>query len=143
MSIFLNGVGASSFKVTVAGTDLTNHVKSVTINQEYDDVEITAMGATSHAHTPGLRDDSIDIEFFQDFAASSVDQTINPLLGSSTGGTVIIIAGGTAASSTTPSFTLVGIPFTYTPIDGSVGEASMTKVTFRPAAGQSITRATA
>lgn len=143
MAIFLNGVGANTFKVSVGGVDLTDHTKSVTVNQEYDDVDITAMGAVSKAHTPGLRDDSIDLEFFQDFAAGKVDATINPLLGAAAGGTIIVIAGGTAASATTPSYTLVGIPFTYQPIDGSVGDASMTKVTFKPAAGQSIVRATA
>jgi hypothetical protein len=143
MGIFLNGVGANSFKVTVAGTDLTDHVKSVTINQEYDDVDVTAMGATAKAHMPGLRDDSLDIEFFQDFAASKVDATLNTLLGSATGSTVVVIAGGTTASATTPSYTLIGSPYTYNPIDGSVGEASMTKVTFKPAPGQSIVRATA
>lgn len=142
MAIFLTGVGTGSFKVSVAGADLTDHVRSVTINYAYDDNDITAMGATSHAHAPGLRDDSIDLEFFQDFASSKVDQTINPLLGSSAGGTVIVIAGGTIASATTPSYTLIGVPFTYNPVDGAVGSPSMTRVTFRPAAGQAISRAT-
>lgn len=142
MSIFLNGVGANTFKVSVAGTDLTNHVKSVTINQQVDDVDVTAFGAVSKAHMPGLRDDSIELEFFQDYAAGSVDQTLNPLLGSAAGGTVIIIAGGTTPSATTPSYTMVGSPYTYNPIDGSVGDASMNKVTFKPAPGSFIARAT-
>lgn len=143
MAIFLTGVGANTFKVSVSGTDLTDHVKSCTVNYAYDDVEVTAMGATAHTFVPGLRDDSIELEFFQDFGSSKVDATINALLGSSSGGTVVVIAGGTAASSTTPSYTLVGAPYTYNPIDGSVGDASMTKVSFKPVAGQSITRATA
>lgn len=142
MAISLIGVGTGSFKVTVAGVDLTADTKSVTINQTYDDVDITAMAATSKAHLPGLRDDSIDIEFFQDRAANKVDATLNGIIGVAAGATVVIIDGGTAASSTTPSYTLVGIPFTYSPVDGAVGAVSMTKVTFKPAAGQSIVRAT-
>ncbi len=142
MAISLIGVGTNSFKVTVSGVDLTADTKSVTINQTYDDVDITAMAATSKAHLPGLRDDSIDIEFFQDRATSKVDQTLNGIIGVAAGATVVIIDGATAASATTPSYTLIGIPFTYSPIDGSVGAVSMTKVTFKPAQGQSIVRAT-
>ncbi len=142
MAILLTGVGANSFLVTVSGTNLTNKVKSVTINESYDEVEVTAMGATAHSYVPGLRDDSIEIEFFQDQVPTSVDSIINAALGSSAGATVVVIAGGTVATSSTPSYTLVGAPFTYSPIDGSVGDASMTKVTFKPVAGQSITRAT-
>ena len=141
MGITILGVGTGSFYVTVDGKDLTADTKSVTVNMATDSVDITAMGATAHAFVAGLRDDSIDIEFFQDRASNKVDQTINSLLGT-TGGTVVVIDGGTVASSTTPSYTLVGIPFTYSPIDGSVGDASMTKVTFKPTAGNSITRAT-
>lgn len=142
MAIYLQGVGANSFKLSVAGQDLTNHVRSVTINQDFDDVDITAMGAVSKAHAVGLRDDSIEVEFYQDFAASSVDQTLNPLLGSSTGATVLIQTSGATVSSTNPSYTLVATLFSYQPVAGAVGDASTTTVTFRPAASQSITRAT-
>jgi len=135
------GVG-HTFKVTVAGTDLTDHVKSCTVTQATDENEITAMGDTAHAFAPGLRADQIEIEFFQDHAASSVDSVINSLLGVAAGGTIVVIDGGTAASATTPSYTLVGIPFTYSAVDGSVGDPSMTKVTFKPAAGASIARGT-
>lgn len=142
MAIYLQGVGSGSFKVTVAGATLTDHIKSCTVNYEYDDVDITAMGATAKAHAAGLRDDSIELEFYQDFASSSVDATLNGIIGSSTGSTVVVQTSGTTVSATNPSYTLVGVPFNYSPIDASVGEASMTKVKFMPAAGQSITRAT-
>ena len=142
MAIYIQGVGANSFKVTVAGVDLTDHVKSCAVNYDYDDVDVTAMGATAKAHAVGLRDDAIELEFYQDFATSKVDSTINGLLGGS-GGTVVVQTSGSTVSATNPSYTLVGIPFTYSPVDASVGDASMTKVKFMPAAGQAIVRATA
>lgn len=143
MAIYILGVGANAIKVTYAGTDLTDHVKSITINESYDEVEITAMNAVAHSFVPGLRDDSIDIEFFQDFATSSVSPTLQTYLGSTSGATLIIQSNGATVTSTAPKWTLVGAPYTYSPIDGEVGNPSMTKVTFKPVAGQSITYATA
>jgi len=142
MGIFLTGVGAGSFLLSYNGVDLTNHVKSVTINQNFDAVEITAMGAVAKAYVPGLRDDSVDVELFQDYAASSVDQTIFPFLGSATGATLLIQTSGTTVNSANPKYTLLGSPYTYNPVDGTVGSAGMNKITFKPAAGQSIVRGT-
>jgi hypothetical protein len=138
VAIYLTGVGASAILVTYNAVDLTNHVKSVTINMDYNDVDITAMNATSVAHAPGLRDDSIEIEFFQDFAASSVHQTVNSFNGSATGATLVIQSSGSTVSTTNPKFTLLSSPYTYQPIDGTVGTASMTKVKFMPAASSAI-----
>lgn len=139
MAIYLLGVGSTALKVTYNAVDLTDHVKSVTINMDYNDVEITAMNATSVAHSPGLRDDSIEIEFYQDFASSSVHSTINSYLGSASGATLIVQSNGGTVSSTWPKFTLLSSPYTYQPLAGSVGDASMTTVTFMPAASSAIT----
>jgi hypothetical protein len=128
----------------VGGTDLSDHVKDIEVQQNVADVDTTAMGATTQTHAAGLRDDRIMVTFFQDFAASKVDATLFPLSGSVTGATIIAYANGTTASSTAPSFTMVGAPFDYSPINlGGPGEASTTKVTFLPVAGSSITRGTA
>ena len=142
MGIFLTGVGANSFKVSYGGTDLTDHVQSVTINQTFDKVDITAMGATSKAYLPGLRDDSVDITFFNDYAASSVDPTLFPFLGSTTGATLVIQTSGATVSATQPKYTMIACLYNYTPVDGTVGTASMNKVSFAPAQGQSIVRGT-
>lgn len=142
MAIYLQGVGANSFLLTYAGTDLTANVRSVTINENYDEVDVTAMGATAHAILPGLRDDSVEVEFYQDFAASKVDSTITTYLGSTSGATLVIQSSGSTVSATNPKWTVLAAPFTYSPIAGTVGEASMTTITFKPVAGQSITRAT-
>lgn len=129
--------------VVYNSVDLSDHVESVTIDMSYDDVEITAMGATAHSFTPGLRQDTITVNFFQDFAAGKVDATINPQLGSTTGAALVVKPTSAAVSSTNPSYTMTAVPFSYNPLDGSVGEASQTSVEFRPAAGGAITRATA
>jgi hypothetical protein len=130
----------------VNAVDLSDHVKAIEVQMNTDDVDVTAMGATSKQHAPGLRDDRIIVTFYQDFASSKVDATLNPLQGSSTGATIIAYANGVTASSTAPSYTMIGAPYEYSPINlGGPGEASTTQVTFLPSAGTNtqIVRATA
>ncbi len=142
MGIFVTGVGTGSFLLSYNGVDLTDHVQSVTINQAFDDIDVTAMGAVSKQHLPGLRDDSVDVTFFNDYATSKVDATLFPFLGSTTGATLVVQTSGTTVSATQPKYTMIANLFNYTPVDGTVGTASMNKVTFKPAPGSSITRGT-
>lgn len=122
--------------------DLSDHVQSITVNMSAEDVDITAMGATSRAHAAGLRDDRVTVTFFQDYASAKVDATLAPLVANSTGATLVIKPTSSAVSSTNPSYTMTAILLEYPPISGTVGEANTIDVTFVPAAGSSITRAT-
>ena len=127
--------------VTYNSVNLSDHVESVEIQQSYDEVEITAMGATAKTFSPGLREDTITLNFFQDFAVGSVDATINGLLGSAAGAVMVIKPTTAAVSSVNPSYTATVSPYEYSPLNGSVGDANQTSVTFRPVAGSSIVRA--
>jgi hypothetical protein len=121
--------------------DLSSNVESVEIDMTSEDVDITAMGATSRVHTPGLRDDKITINFFQNYAAAKVDATISPLVGSAAGATMVVKPTTSAVSSTNPSYTAIVAPFTYKPLSGQVGAASQTSVEFLCCAGGAIVRA--
>jgi hypothetical protein len=127
--------------VTYNSVDLSDHVESVEITQTYDEVEITAMGASARTFTPGLRDDQIVLNFFADHAVGSVDATLNGLLGSAAGAIMVIKPTSSTVSSVNPSYTCTMSPYEYSPLNGSVGSASQTSVTFRPVAGSSIVRA--
>lgn len=129
--------------VTVNSVDLSDHVESVEISQEYEDVDLTAMGAVAREHGKGLRSDSITLNFFQDFAASEVSATLQPLLTSTSGFALVIKPTSSAVSTTNPSFSMTSLLFTYQPINGTVGEAAQTSVEFLPAAGGSVVYATA
>lgn len=145
MAIYV-ATGTSAPGLTVNGTDLSDHVRSIEVQQNVADVDVTAMGAVSQQHAAGLKDDRIIVTFFQDFASSKVDATLNTLVGSSTGATIVAFANGTTASSTAPKYTMIGNPFDYSPINlGAPGDASTTQVTFLPSAGTAtqIVRATA
>lgn len=129
--------------VSINSVVLSDHVDSVEIQMEHEDLDITAMGATSRAHVAGLRDDRITINFFQDHAASEVDATLNGLLGLNAGFPIEIRPSSAAVSATNPKYTGTFIMLSYTPISGTVGEVSQTEVEFVPAAGSQITRAEA
>lgn len=124
--------------ITVNSVALSDHANSVTLNYEIDSVETTAFGSTGHKFAGGLQNNSLDIEFMQDFAATNVEATIYPLVGTTT--TVVIKPTSSAVSATNPSYTLTGTFLAaHTPVAAAVGELAMTSLSF---AGGVLTKAT-
>jgi len=129
--------------LTVNAVALSDHVQSIVVSMDAEDLDATAMGADSRAHIPGLRDDRMEITFLQDYAAGNVDATLSPLVGSPTGVAIVAKPSSAAVSATNPSYSMSGILLSYQPIDATVGEISTPDVVFVPAPGSKITRATA
>jgi hypothetical protein len=129
--------------LVVNSVDLSNRVRSLTITRNHEDLDATAMGSVARTHYAGLRDDSMEVTFFNDYAAANVEATISAILGSSTGQTIIAKPDTGAVAVTNPTYTMTGFALTHTPISGEVGEMNMTDVTFVPAQGSSIVKATA
>ena len=95
-------------KVTINSVNLSSYISSVTLNTSTDVVETTGFSSTAaRTRVAGLQDNSVTIEFFQDFATSLVEQTIYPLLGSTT--TVVVLPTSSAASATNPSYTFTAL----------------------------------
>jgi hypothetical protein len=112
---------------SVTGTDLSDHVKAVTINYEAEAQDDTAMGDDTRSNKGGLKSWSMDVEFHQDYAAAQVDATVFPLVGT----TVVVDARPVATggrSATNPSFTGTGMIQSYNPISGSVGDLMGTSI---------------
>ncbi len=125
--------------ITINSVALGDHSNTVTLNYEKDSVEVTAFGMTGHKFTGGLQNNSLDIELMQDFAASNVEATIFPLVGTQT--TVVIKPTSGAVSATNPSYTLTDTFLAaHTPVAGAVGELAMTSLTFT---GGTLVKATA
>lgn len=124
--------------VVINSVDLSDHVRSVTINVEAEDLEDTAMGDAFRSRIGGLKDWSVDIEFNQDFASSEVDATIWPLLGTTT--TITIRPTSSPVGPTNPSYSGSVLVSEYNPLDGSVGDLATTSVSW-PGAG-ALTRST-
>ena len=126
--------------ISVGGVDLSDLVASVTLNSTYDVIETTAFSSTAaKARVAGLADNSVTLEFHQDFATGEVEQTIYPLLG--TAASVIVKPNGATTGAQNPSYTCSAIISEWTPINGSVGELATASVTW-PVTG-AITKAVA
>ncbi len=115
--------------ISVGGVDLSDRVASVTLSETFDIVETTAFSSTAaKTRVAGLEDNSITLEFHQDYATSEVEQTIYPLLG--TAAAVIVKPNGSTTSAFNPSYTCSAIISEWTPINGSVGELATASVTW-------------
>ncbi len=125
-------------KVLINSVDLSDHVRSVTLNVEAEDLEDTAMGDNFRSRIGGLKDWSVDIELNQDYDAAKVDATLWPLLGTVT--TISINPFNSANSATNPQYSGNVLVSEYNPLDGSVGDLGTTSVSW-PGAG-ALARAT-
>ena len=123
--------------ITINSVNLSDHIASVTLTTADDVIETTAFGSTARTRVAGLGDNSIALEFHQDYATSNVEATIYPLLGSTT--TVVVKPNGSTTSATNPSYTFTTLVSEWTPLNGAVGELATASVTW-PISGD-ITKA--
>ena len=113
----------------VFGTnDLSDHISNISLQTSYDIIETTSFGQTSKTRVAGLADNSATFEFHQDFATSSVEQVIYPLLGTAVTCTVKPV--NTTVSATNPSYTFSVLISEWTPLNGGVGELATASVTW-------------
>lgn len=131
-TVFTNGF------LSVAATDLSDHVRQMTLTYNSELQDITAMGDTARERLGGLNDWSLQVEFNQDYAASEVDATLFSNVGASVAIEVRPDQGAVAA--TNPKFTGNAILESYQPVGGTVGDAHVAPVTFQ--GNGALTRAT-
>ena len=98
------------------------------------------MGDTFQSNAAGLATWSVSVEFLQDYAASKVDATLQPLLGIGTTAALVIKPTSGSVSATNPSYSGTGILESYNPVGGAVGDQAMASATFQSASA--LTRAT-
>jgi hypothetical protein len=127
--------------VIINNVDLSDHVASVEIAQNFDEVETTAFGDGGRTRVAGLEDSSITLSFHQDFAANEVDATIAPLVGGTATFNIGAFGTAVAASGTAPRYTGTCLITEWSPINGAVGDLSTIDVTW-PVSGK-IARGTA
>ena len=125
MAVFLNnGVG-----VKVNSVDLSDHVNNVTLNRNFDQLEVTAMGDSGHKFIKGLEASSITLDLLNDTATSSVLQTLQAAWGTNV--TVVLLQNkGTAVSATNPLYTMTCLINGTTDINGATGDLAMQSLSF-------------
>jgi hypothetical protein len=124
MAVFLN----NGVVVTVNSVDLSNHVTAVTLNRNFDELEVTAMGDNGHKFVKGLEASSVTIDFLNDTASSNVLATLQAAWGTSV--TVTLKQTSAATSATNPLYTMTCLVNGTTDINGAVGDLGTQSVTF-------------
>jgi len=115
--------------VKVNSVDLSDHVTAVTLNRNFDELEVTAMGDNGHKFVKGLEASSITIDFLNDTATTNVLATLQAAWGTNVP-IVLLQTKGTAVSATNPLYTATCLINGTTDINGAVGDLSVQSLTF-------------
>ena len=125
MAIFLNNkVG---FKIN--SVDLSDHVTAFVLQRQADQIEVSAMGDTSHKFVSGLSADTITVTFLNDTAAGSVLATLQAAYGT-TVSFAAIQDKATAVSATNKLYEGTLLVDNLTDINGAVADEAMIDITF-------------
>ena len=127
MAVFLNNLVG----VKINSVDLSDHVTSVTINRTFDELEVTAMGDSSHKFVKGLEASSVTIDFLNDTASANVLATLQAAWGQTVTCVFVQEKGSpTVISATNPLYTVSLLVNNTTDINGAVGDMSTQSITF-------------
>ena len=134
MAIYLNNnVGvklATNGAPTTPSVDISSLVTSAVINQIVDELEVTAMGDSSHKFVAGLQSGTFTIDFINDWANSTVMQTLNEAFGKTLAVSVITVKG-TTVSAANPSYQFSILVNNLTPVGtAGVAEVATSSITF-------------
>jgi hypothetical protein len=124
MAIFLS----NDVQVTLDSVDLSDHTTSASISRVFDELEVTAMGDTSHVFVKGLEASTITLDFLNDTATSNVLQTLQAAWGTTVALTLKQTSGATSA--TNPLYSTTVLLNNTTDINGAVGDISTQSITF-------------
>lgn len=125
MAVYLN----NKVGVKIGTVDLSDHVKSVTINRSFQELDVSAMGDSGVRRIKGLEDSNIAIEFMNDTAASSVNATLQAAWG--TNATITLLNDkASAVSATNPLYTATILVNNTQDINGAVGDLATQSITF-------------
>lgn len=124
MAILLN----NNCVVTLNSVDLSDHVTSVTINQTFEELDVTKMGDNSRVFLKGLETSTVTLDFLNDYAAGEVAATLQAAYGTTVPLTIKKSTGVVAADN--PEYQTTILVNNLTPINGAVGDISTQSITF-------------
>ena len=127
MAVFLN----NNVGVKINSVDLSDHVTAVTINRVFDELEVTAMGDSSHKFVKGLESSTVTIDFLNDTATTNVLATLQAAWGTTVTALFVQTKGSpTVVSATNPLYTVSLLVNNTTDINGAVGDIGTQSITF-------------
>ena len=115
--------------ISINSVDLSDHANSATLTYEVEQQDATVMGG-DRAFVGGIQNNTLEVTLYQDFAATEVEATIFPLVGTST--TLVLKPTSDAIGADNPTYTITGAYLaSHTPIAaGDVGSTSPVSLTF-------------
>ena len=125
MAIFMGNKVA----VVVGTTNtITSFVNTVSLNRELDVVDITAMTDVFANAITGVERSTLNIELYNDFAASSVNSLFEDALGTKLNIKLVPVSG--TVTATNPSYTMSVLISNWTPINGSIDGVASVSASF-------------
>ena len=125
MAVFLN----NKVGLKINAVDLSDHVTSVTLNQAFDELEVTAMGDSAHKFVKGLESATLTVSFLNDTAAANVLATLSAAFGT-TVACKMLNDKGSSVSASNQLYTFDILVNNLTPINGGTGDLSTMDITF-------------
>jgi len=116
--------------IEVDDVELSDHVSSVEVSLEKDEIDTTNFGGDGRERAHGLKNDSFTLNFHQNYSASSVDATLYPIWDEEKEVTVVVRPRSSAVGIDNPQYSGTCILLSYSPMSGDVGQLSSTSVTF-------------
>ncbi len=116
--------------VLVNSVDLSNHAFSLDTPEEAEQVDVSGFSATrTREFLPGVIDQTITIGFLQDFAGSSVHDTLNGLFSGTSTFPIKVYAVGTTGTNFGGTASL----YSYNGLSGELNARGEVSATFKPA----------
>lgn len=125
--------------VTINGTDLSQFVTNVTLEDSADEVDVTGFGEVYREFLPGLKDATATLTTLQSYGASEVDAIIGAQYYAGAVGTLKVKPD----TSGTVVYTMINKIYSFSPVSGAVGEANSSDTVFRVSGTAGLTRGTA
>lgn len=130
MSKFIN----QDIVVSVNGKDLSDHAFNVDLPAEREQIDVSGFNSTgAKSFLPGSTDETVTVQFLQDFASTSVHQTLYPLYQNSSTFPLIIKPTSATVSATNPAFQGTAALFSYNGLSGNLGDRSEITAVFKSA----------
>ena len=109
-------------------TDISDHVRSLTLSYSAESIDDTAMGDTTRSATGGLKAWNADVTFFSDEAANEPSRLLFSGVGATA--TLAIKPVVSATSTANPVYTGTALCTSIEPVAGEVGAMQMLRATF-------------
>jgi hypothetical protein len=130
--------------ITIQGTAVSDHANNVVWEDKAAEIDFTTYSPAGYTqYGMGMKDATITVSFFQDYASGSIHSMLQPLY--ATGGTFVLTVTPTSqpTSATNPKGSMIARLFSYSGIQGKVGDALTLDCAFRNAGTAGIVWATA